>query len=53
MAKKGNTVIVKLRSSASDYRYYTKKNKKNTTGRMELNKYDPNVRKHVPFKEER
>lgn len=53
MAKKGNTVIVKLRSSESDYRYYTTKNRKNTTGRMELMKYDPVVRKHVSFKEER
>jgi len=53
MAKKGNTVIVKLRSSESEYRYYTRKNKKNTTGRMELMKYDPNIRKHVSFKEER
>ncbi|HEX8463671.1 MAG TPA: 50S ribosomal protein L33 [Abditibacterium sp.] len=53
MAKKGNTVIVKLRSSESDYRYYTVKNKKNTTGRMEIKKYDPIVRKHVSFKEER
>ena len=49
MAKKGNTVIVKLRSSESDYRYYTTKNKKNTTGRMEIKKYDPIVRKHVAF----
>jgi len=53
MAKKGNTVIVKLRSSESDYRYYTTKNKKTTTGRLELKKYDPRVRKHVSFKEER
>jgi large subunit ribosomal protein L33 len=53
MAKKGNTVIVKLRSSESDYRYYTTKNKKNTTARMEIKKYDPTVRRHVAFKEER
>ena len=53
MAKKGNTTIIKLRSSESDYRYYTTKNKKNVTGRMEIKKYDPIVRKHVSFKEER
>ena len=33
--------------------YVTTKNKKNTVGRMELKKYDPVVRKHVVFKEER
>lgn len=53
MASKGNTVIVKLRSTESDYRYYTTKNKKNLKGRMELKKYDPVVRRHVVFREER
>lgn len=50
---KGNATIIKLRSSQSDYRYYTTKNKRNTVGRMELKKYDPVIRKHVVFKEER
>lgn len=50
---KGNATIIKLRSTQSDYRYYTTKNKKNNSGRMELKKYDPVVRKHVVFKEER
>lgn len=50
---KGNATIIKLRSTESDYRYYTTKNKKNSTGRMELKKYDPVIRKHVTFKEER
>lgn len=53
MAKKGNTVIIKLRSSESEYRYWTTKNRKNTTGRIELKKYDPIIRRHVSFKEER
>ncbi len=53
MAKKGNNQIIKLRSSESDYRYYTTKNKRNTSGRLELKKYDPVVRRHVSFKEER
>ena len=53
MAKKGNTVIVKLRSSERDDRYSPTTPKKNTTGRMEIKKSDPIVRKHVPFKEER
>ena len=53
MAKKGNNQIIKLRSSESTYRYFTTKNKKNNSGRMELKKYDPIVRRHVSFKEER
>lgn len=53
MAKPGNRVQVKLRSTESPHRYYTKKNKRNTTARLELRKYDPVVRKHVLYKEEK
>ncbi len=42
---------IKLKSSASPHMYHTHKNKTNTPGRVELMKYDPNVRKHVPYKE--
>ncbi len=43
---------IKLVSTAgTGYFYTTTKNKRNTPGKMELNKYDPKVRKHVPFKE--
>lgn len=49
MASKRETV--KLKSSESDHFYSTKKNKSNTQGRMELNKYDPTLRKHVLYKE--
>ena len=31
--------------------YTTYKNKRNTPDKLEMNKYDPVVRKHVPFKE--
>jgi large subunit ribosomal protein L33 len=31
--------------------YFTKKNKRTTTERLELKKYDPVVRKHVVFRE--
>jgi large subunit ribosomal protein L33 len=51
VAKKGNRVLVKLRSSESGHIYYTQKNKRNDTNRIELNKYDPLVRKHVLYKE--
>jgi large subunit ribosomal protein L33 len=46
--------LVKLRSTAgTGYLYVTKKNKVNTRERIELKKYDPVIRKHVLFKEER
>lgn len=51
MAKKGNRVLVKLRSTESGHMYYTTKNRRNTTQRIELRKYDPIVRKHVLYKE--
>ncbi len=55
MAKAGEKrPIIKLRSSAgTGFMYTTRKNKTNTRERIELMKYDPVVRKHVIFKEER
>jgi large subunit ribosomal protein L33 len=51
MAKKGNRVLVKLRSTESGHMYYTQKNKRNDTNRIEFMKYDPIVRKHVLYRE--
>ncbi|MCS6836639.1 MAG: 50S ribosomal protein L33 [Anaerolineae bacterium] len=51
MAKKENRVLVKLRSSESGHMYYTTKNRRTTTTRLELRKYDPLVRRHVIYKE--
>jgi large subunit ribosomal protein L33 len=53
MAKpKQNTVLIRLVSSAdTGYFYVTKKNPRTATGKLELRKYDPIVRKHVVFKE--
>jgi large subunit ribosomal protein L33 len=49
---KSNTVQIKLVSTAdTGYFYVTKKNARAQTGKLELSKYDPVVRKHVPFKE--
>ena len=46
--------IIKMRSTAgTGFTYTTRKNKTNTRERLELMKYDPVVRKHVAFKEER
>ena len=52
MAKSGARVSVRLRSTESEHFYSTEKNKRNTTDRIELKKYDPVVRKHVKYKEE-
>ena len=46
--------IIKLRSTAgTGYTYVTTKNKTNTRERIEIKKYDPVIRQHVIFKEER
>ncbi|HSX27046.1 MAG TPA: 50S ribosomal protein L33 [Chlamydiales bacterium] len=51
MAKKGARETVKLKSTESNECYWTRKNKRNTTERIELKKYDSSLRKHVLFKE--
>jgi large subunit ribosomal protein L33 len=49
---KSNTVQIKLVSTAdTGYFYVTKKNARAQTNKLEMKKYDPVVRKHVPFKE--
>lgn len=43
---------IRLVSSAgSGFTYYTTKNKRTQTAKLELKKYDPVARKHVTFKE--
>jgi len=44
---------IRLQSSASHHYYTTTKNKRLTNDKLQLNKYDPVVRKHVLYKEER
>lgn len=52
MAKKGAREIVRMVSSAgTGFFYTTQKNRKNTTSKLEIKKYDPKARKHVAFKE--
>jgi large subunit ribosomal protein L33 len=55
MAKKDDIrPIVTMRSTeGSGATYTTRKNRRNTTGRLELKKYDPVLRKHVLFREHR
>ena len=58
MAKKGNRVQVSLECTehkesglAGMSRYITTKNKKNTTERLELKKYNPVLKKYTVHKE--
>ena len=54
MARNDKRPIIKLRSTAgTGFTYVTRKNKINTRERLELRKYDPKVRRHVIFREER
>jgi len=49
---KAATIKIKLVSSAdTGYFYVTKKNSRTKTEKLELNKYDPVAKKHVPFRE--
>ena len=54
MARNDIRPIIKLKSTAgTGYTYVTRKNKRNNPDRITLKKYDPVVRKHVEFREER
>ena len=48
---KGGRETIKLKSAESEEVYWTNKNKRNTTERLELKKYDKRLKKHVIFKE--
>tara|TARA_R110002124_G_scaffold102487_3_gene250650 strand:+ start:589 stop:756 length:168 start_codon:yes stop_codon:yes gene_type:complete len=49
---KSNRDKIKLVSSAGTGHYYTTtKNKRTQPEKLEFSKYDPVVRKHVPYKE--
>jgi large subunit ribosomal protein L33 len=48
---KGARETIKLKSPESSECYWTTKNKRNSTERLELKKYDKKLKKHVLFKE--
>ncbi|MBM3198660.1 MAG: 50S ribosomal protein L33 [Chlamydiae bacterium] len=50
---KGARETIKLKSSESSECIWTTKNKRNTTQRLELKKFDKKAKKHVVFKEAR
>lgn len=52
--KRNKNLLVKLVSTAGTGFYYVKKrNPKTLTEKLTFRKYDPRVRKHVDFKEEK
>lgn len=53
MAKKGNREHIILGSEESGHSYHTTKNKRNTKDRVRIKKYDPTLKKHVFYKEEK
>jgi ribosomal protein L33 len=54
MARNEIRPIVKPRSTAgTGYTYITRKNRRNDPDRLMLRKYDPVIRRHVDFREER
>lgn len=54
MAQNQARPVVKLRLTAgTGYTYVTRKNRRNNPDRLTLTKYDPVIRRHVEFREER
>jgi large subunit ribosomal protein L33 len=51
--KKGDRIVITLRSSQSNHVYHTEKSKRNDPGRLELRRYDPTLRRHVLYRESR
>ncbi|MGI4816876.1 MAG: 50S ribosomal protein L33 [Janthinobacterium lividum] len=51
---KSNRIKIKLISSSKSKHYYTTtKNKRNTTSKLKLKKYDPIYGKHVMYEEKK
>jgi large subunit ribosomal protein L33 len=54
MARNELRPVVKLRSAAgTGYTYVTRKNRRNDPDRLVVRKYDPVLRRHAEFREER
>lgn len=51
MAKSIREKVKLVSTAGTGYYYTTDKNKRTTPDKLEFSKYDPVVRKHVPFKE--
>ncbi|MBP9758066.1 50S ribosomal protein L33 [Candidatus Dojkabacteria bacterium] len=53
MAKKGNRIIIKLKSTESGHCYYKTKNRINSTEKIKIKKFDPIVKKHATYEEKK
>lgn len=55
MAKKGNRINIKLKSTKSGHCYYTTKNRVNTKDKLQLKKFDPTpgIKKQVTYEEKK
>jgi large subunit ribosomal protein L33 len=54
MARNELRPVIKLRSTeGTGYTYVTRKNRRNDPDRLTLRKYDPILKRHVLFREER
>lgn len=53
MAKKGNRIIIKFKSTESGHAYYTTKNRINTTEKKKLRKFDPILKRHAIYEEKK
>tara|TARA_A100001011_G_scaffold243685_1_gene251706 strand:+ start:540 stop:701 length:162 start_codon:yes stop_codon:yes gene_type:complete len=51
MAKKGNRQKIIIRHKKTGHSYHTTKNKRNTTEKVTLKKYNPMLREHVDYVE--
>ena len=53
MAKKRNSSTYHFKSTESGHAYHTEKSSRNTPDRIEIKKFDPLIKKHVTYKEEK
>jgi large subunit ribosomal protein L33 len=53
MASKGNRQHIILDSTESGHSYHSTKNKRNTSEKVEIKKYDPVIKKHALYKEKK
>ena len=51
MAKKKTRTLIKMQSTESPHYYTTVTNPRNNTGKLQLKKYDPTLRKVVIYKQ--
>lgn len=52
-AKRKSMQIAMVSTAGTGHRYYARRNPKEKPEKMELRKYDPVVRKHVIYKEQK